>query len=320
MSRGRGDSAGAREPLEPRAGAAIRGPRARGPDERARAFARELVSAARPATPARAKALLFAAARLAAFGERVGLELRAEALLHPSLIERFVVEGCRTVSPATRRTLRTNLRALARALEAHPPPEPVPLPRERSKPPYSDAEIAAYLALADAQSTRARRMRAGALICLGAGAGLIGRELRHLRGEDVVERSGGLLVIVGGRRARAVPVLARFHEPLRQAATFAGRGYLVGGNAPARKNLSDALTAALCRDAGLPRLEPGRLRATWLCHCARRIGLEAFMRAAGVRCSQRLGDLVARLPEPDEPAAVALLGGADERDAGARAA
>jgi hypothetical protein len=36
------------------------------------------------------------------------------------------------------------------------------------------------------------------------------------------------------------------------------------------------------------------------------------MQAAGVRCSQRLGDLVARLPEPDEEQAVALLGGTGE--------
>jgi hypothetical protein len=36
------------------------------------------------------------------------------------------------------------------------------------------------------QSTLARRMRATALICLGAGAGLIGSELRRLRGEDVI--------------------------------------------------------------------------------------------------------------------------------------
>jgi hypothetical protein len=33
------------------------------------------------------------------------------------------------------------------------------------------------------------------------------------------------------------------------------------------------------------------------------------MAAAGIVCSQRLGDLLADLPDVDEPAAVALLGG-----------
>jgi integrase len=276
-------------------------------------FVRMVVARAQPGTPARAKALLFAAGRLAAFGESVGLELSAEVLLHASVIERFVLEGCGAVSPATRRTLRTNLRALARVVEPHPQPVPLALARERSKAPYSEAEIAGYLALARAQSTLARRMRASAVVCLGAGAGLIGSELRHLRGEDALWRSGGLVVVVGGRRARTVPVLDRFHDPLARAAAFAGTGYLVGGSSAARRNLTDALTAALCSDAGLPRLEAGRLRASWLVSCAQLIGLHAFMRAAGVRCTQRLGDLVSYLPAVEEQAAVALLGGGHER-------
>lgn len=277
----------------------------------AQEFARAVVARAQPGTPARARALLFAAAKLARFGESVGLELSAAMLLQPALIERFIVQSAGTITPPTRRTLRANLRALHRALEAHRQPAPVPLARERSKAPYGDAEIASYLALAAAQSTPARRLRSSALICLGAGAGLVGSELRHLRGSDVIRRSGGLVVVVGGRRARVVPVLARFHEPLEPAAAFAGDGYLVGGSAPHRRNLTAALLGSLAHDAGLPRLEPGRLRATWLVSCAQLIGLPAFMRAAGVRCSQRLGDLVSQLPAAEEEAVVALLGGAD---------
>jgi len=41
----------------------------------AQAFARAVVAQAAPETSARARALLFAAARLARFGERLGLEL-----------------------------------------------------------------------------------------------------------------------------------------------------------------------------------------------------------------------------------------------------
>jgi integrase len=273
-------------------------------------FVRMVVAKAQPRTPARAKALLFAAGRLACFGESIGLELSAGVLLDSSVIERLIVVSEGTVSSATRRTLRTNLRAIARAVELHPQPEPLPLARERAKRPYSDAEIAGYLALADALSTRARRMRASALICLGAGAGLIGSELRHLTGSDVIWRSGGLVLVVGGERARVVPVLARFQAPLAAAAEFAGHGYLIGGSDPERRNLTDALTVALSADAGLPRLEGGRLRASWLCRCAQLIGLQAFMQAAGVRCTQRLGDLVSYLPVLEEEEAVALLGAA----------
>jgi integrase len=272
-------------------------------------FTRQVVARAGPATPARAKALLFCASRLACFAERVGIELQPRVVLSGATVERFVLVGCAGVSPATRRTLRTNLRALARAIERYPEPEPVALARERAKQPYSPAEIDGYLRLADAQSTQARGLRASALVCLGAGAGVIAGELRHVRGTDVVERSGGVLVRVGGARARSVPVLERYHERLLQAAAFAAGGYLIGGRDPDRRNVTDALCAALCTDSSLPRLQAGRLRSTWLVECARAIGLGVFMQAAGITCSQRLGDLAAQLPHATEPKMVALLAG-----------
>jgi integrase len=277
--------------------------------EPAAAFARGVVANARPAAPARAKALLFAAGRLAAFSESVGLEPSEGVLLHPSVIERFICQGCGGVSPATRRTLRSNLRALARARERYPQPAPTPLPRERAKAPYTEGEIAGYLRLAEAQSTVSRRMRATALVCLGAGAGIIAGELRHVRGSDVVERAGGVLVVLSGRRARSVAVLARYQQPLLEAARHAGGRPIVGGREPGRRNITDELSAALSADSSLPRLQSGRLRSTWLLACAERIGLSAFMQAAGIRCSQRLGDLAAQLPAASEPELIALLGG-----------
>jgi len=277
--------------------------------EAASAFAREVVGAAGPERPARAKALLFAAGRIAAFGERVGLELDAQALLCEAVIERFIACATQGFSPATRRTLRTNLRALARALSAHPQPLPVALPRERAKAPYSQAEIEGYLRLAAFQSTEAKRMRATALICLGAGAGIVSGELRWLRGCDVVARSGGLVVELSGEKARTVAVLARFQEPLAEAGAFAGQRLICGGRQAGRRNLSDALLAALCTDPSLPRLVAGRLRSTWLHEAATLIGLGAFMAAAGVSCSQRLGDIAAALPALGEAEMVALLGG-----------
>jgi integrase len=285
---------------------AIAGWRSGAVSERAQRFVREAVLAAAPSSAQRAKALLFAAGKLTAFAESVGLE--PDQTLSEAAIERFALEGCRKVSPATRRTLRTNLRALARSLERYPEPLPVALPRERAKRPYSQAEIEGYLRLAGAQSTRARRMRATALICLGAGAGIVASELRLLRGSDVVQRSGGVLVTLSGRRARSVPVLAGYQRPLLEAARYAGERLIVGGREPGRRNVSDALCAALSGDPSLPRLEPGRLRSTWLVACARAIGLQAFMQAAGVRCTQRLGDLVAALPTVSEEELVALLG------------
>ena len=272
-------------------------------------FTREVVARAGPETPARAKALLFSASRLACFAERVGLELEPRVVLCEAVIERFVLVGCPAVSPATRRTLRTNVRSLARALERYPPPAAVPLVREHAQQPYSLTEIDGYLRLAAAQATRARRMRASALICLGAGAGIITGELRHVRGSDIGWRAGGVLVTVAGARSRAVPVLERYHERLLAAAAFAGDRYVIGGRNPDRRNVTDTLSAALSTDVSLPRFKAGRLRSTWLVECARAIGLGAFMHAAGITCSQRLGDLAVQLPQATEAELIVLLGG-----------
>lgn len=287
----------------------IAGWRPRSLSEPAAACGRELVMAAGPASAARAKALLFAASKLVVFAERVGLELEPRVVLSEATIERFVLVGCPGVSPATRRTLRTNLRSLARAIERYPEPAPVPLMRERAKRPYSLSEIDGYLRLASAQSTRARGLRASALVCLGAGAGIIAGELRHVRGSDIVVRSGGVLVQIAGARSRSVPVLERYQQRLLEAAAFAGERYVIGGRNPDRRNVTDTLSAALSTDVSLPKLQGGRLRSTWLVECAGRIGLGVFMHAAGVACSQRLGDLAATLPAVSEAELITLLGG-----------
>jgi hypothetical protein len=274
------------------------------------AFARTLTEAAEPKSPARAKALLFAAARLGTFATSVGLELDPSVVLRQAVIERFIIVRTAQMSPALRRTLRSNLRALARDGVANAPPAPVPLSRERAKAPYALSEIEAYLALADAQPTLARAMRLSGLICLGAGAGLMGADLRTVAGTDVVARSGGVVVEVKGRRARVVPLLARYHTRALASASFARAGYVTGGFSAQRRNVTADLKASVAGGADLPVLDTGRLRATWLYEAAGAIGLKAFMDAAGITCSQRLGDLVATLATGAEHDAVALLGGA----------
>jgi len=273
----------------------------------AAAFARQVVLGAAPGSRERAKNLLWAAGRLAGYALSLGLEASPEVVFHPSVIERFA-RCAPGLSPVARRTLRTNQRFIARRAVPRLYPQDVPLPRERAKVPYSPAEAGSFLALADAQPTPQRRMRAAGLICLGAGAGLIRGDLRDVRGRDVIARSGGLVVAVRGSRPRTAPVLTRYHQKLLAAAGSAGAGLICGGSDPGRRNLTNPLISALDGGTGLPRLDTSRLRATWLRDCAELLGLPTFMAAAGINCSQRLGDLVAGLEPASEAAAVALLG------------
>jgi hypothetical protein len=146
------------------------------------------------------------------------------------------------------------------------------------------------------------------VLAAGVGVGLTGADLRAVRGSDVACRSGGVVVDVHGARPRAVPVLSRYHDILLACAQFAGPGLITGGTSAVRKNITTPLTRSLSGGTGLPRLEASRLRSTWLTDCARLLGLATFMHAAGITCSQRLGDLLATLDPADEATAVALLG------------
>jgi integrase len=273
----------------------------------AAAFARHVITEAGPAGRERAKNLLWAAGKLAGYGIGLGLEPVPEVLLHPSVAERFT-RCAPGLSPVARRTLRTNLRFAGRRVVPHLYPADLPLPRERAKQPYGPAQLDGYLALAGAQPARERRMRAAGLVCLGAGAGLIRGDLRDVRGTDVACRAGGVIVSVRGARPRTVPVLSRYHSRLLAAARFAGSGLVCGGIDPGRRNLTNPLIRALDGGTGLPRLDTSRLRATWLADCAALLGLATFMHAAGISCSQRLGDLVAGLEPAGEADAVRLLG------------
>ena len=273
----------------------------------AAAFARAVTAVAAPGGRERAKNLLWAAAKLADYAIGLGLDPVPEVLLHPSTAERFT-RCAPGLSGVARRTLRTNLRFIGRRVVPHLYPADLPLPRERAKKPYSPEQIDGYLALADAQPTADRRMRAAGLVCLGAGAGLIRSDLRTVRGTDVACRSGGVIVQVRGARPRTVPVLARYHDRLLAAAGSAGAGLVTGGTDPGRRNVTNPLTRSLSGGAGLPRLDTSRLRATWLRDAAERLGLATFMHAAGITCSQRLGDITAGLDPGCEEQAVALLG------------
>jgi integrase len=275
----------------------------------AAAFAREVITKTEPQGRERAKNLLWAAGKLADYALGLGLEAVPEVLLHPSVTERFT-RCAPGLSPMARRTLRTNLRFIGRRVVPQLYPQDLPLPRERAKEPYSLAEIDGFLALAGAQPTAERRMRAAGLVCLGAGAGLIRGDLREVRGSDVACRSGGVMVTVRGNRPRVVPVLGRYHAPLLEAAWFARDALICGGTDPGRRNITSPLISALDGGTGLARLDTSRLRATWLRDAADLLGLATFMAAAGISCSQRLGDLVAGLEPAGEAAAVRLLGAA----------
>jgi integrase len=268
------------------------------------AFAKAVAVRARPVRRTRAKAYLFALATLGTYAHSIGVDLTAEILLGPSFIERCCLTA--RFAPATARTIRSNLRAVRRAIGLAPVPPPIA--RTRAKTPYSDGEIAGYLALADAQPTERRRRRASALVALGAGAGIIAGELRRVRGSDVCVVAGSVVVAVTGSRPRIVPVRSGFCDRLVDDAAYFGDKPMVAGHNPDSHNVTNPILRTLSGGRDLDRLVPGRLRSTWLVASAEAIGIDAFMAAAGISCSQRLGDLVAAMGTPSREHIVEVFG------------
>jgi hypothetical protein len=103
-----------------------------GPDEAS--FARLVVGLASPVSPGRAKSLLWASSRLAAFSSRRGLPLDPDVVLRVSSIERFLAEGCDNYALGAKRTARSNLLWLSRQV-FRTGPELQTFARERSTPP-----------------------------------------------------------------------------------------------------------------------------------------------------------------------------------------
>lgn len=134
-------------------------------------FARKTVEACGPSSPGRARSLLFATSRLADFGIGVGLEPEPDCLLRQAVIERFTLL-CNFSEP-TRRTLRTNLRFVAARVVAKTSPPPVALKRERAKVPYTEEEMAAWLARR--HTAHAVAHHAGERTHLSVGRSRIGR-------------------------------------------------------------------------------------------------------------------------------------------------
>ena len=116
-------------------------------------------------------------------------------------------------------------------------------------------------------------------------------------------------MLVRGPRARVVPVLSRYHDVLRASAQFAHHQFVVGGEELTRHNVTSRLVSSLAGGEDVARLSIHRLRSTWLVAVAELTGLKILMDAAGITCSQHLGDVVKLCRTASEAASISALGG-----------
>lgn len=241
-----------------------------------------------------------------------GMPTGAESMSDLETIDRYVEVGMRGRPDGSRATRRAILRRVAERIDPFPRPRPEPLAYRFVRPPYESWQVTRFLDLALSQPTMARRRSALAVLALGLGAGLDGRDIGWIRGTDVIFGPDGATVVMvdGGSRPRRVVALDRYAELIRTCADAAGEQLLIGAGTPGGRNVTSVALARLIDDPDLPRLVASRLRSTWLLtHLAAGTPLHVLLPAAGLSTARPLEDLLPLVAAPPEHLVSDLLRG-----------
>lgn len=176
--------------------------------------------------------------------------------------------------------------------------------------PYTAAQVTTLRNWAAQQNTDYRRVQATLLLSLGLGAGLSAREMAAVRCGDIDIDDHGVIVNVRGERARQVPVLAAWEEPLAVIAKAALRPeqWVL---TPGRKVEYDRsfVTSLAGRTSNRPfAIGARKLRATWLVHhLAEGTPIKALYVASGVSSPEALFRYVQFVPDMDPLATRRML-------------
>ena len=275
-------------------------------------FVRSVITDIEPVSPRSAKTVLGVVTVFVHWAWQLGYELDRKVVFDRFAIEEFIAVGYPpNWSNGTRRNMRTRLFTVSQALlgaEARIP-RLNPLPGETPSKPYSKEEIIALRSWAKGQRTPTRRRDAIILLALGAGAGLKVEDFFPLRRRDIVEIDGFVIVNVGGRRARQVPVMSEWESDLVDAiATLPPESYVFSGGRTGRNK--NTITHFVDRTSGDLKPHTFRLRVTWLVHHLT-VGtpVKPFLAAAGVGSSDLLTRYLQYVPDVDVDEARRLLRG-----------
>lgn len=256
-------------------------------------------------------------------------------LLTPGLLDAYLnhLAGQRTPD-ASLASIRAVLRRVLRGLDGAA--QPAKIAYQPVAAPYDPASCAHFVRLARHQPTPDHRRSLSFVVGLALGAGLDGRDLRHVSrdgfadlhpaqevadalaevGPDRREVAPFLTVTVtGGERPRTV-VVRRQYEPLvREALALhdqarRGKRAPVLGRSSTRRNITTpVMESAVTAQADVAvDIEVNRLRATWLVAAmTAAVPLADLLAAAGLRSARTLTDPLPYCPTPDPAQVTAAL-------------
>lgn len=196
-----------------------------------------------------------------------GLPLDPAAVFDRDVIDRFVSSTTQYTTMASKSTMRSRLLRMSESLLA---PGLVietlrPLGASSPSSPYSRSEQAALRSWAASQPTPQKRKSAGALLGLGIGSGLSGKEIIQCKNSDVTSDLDGVVINVTGARPRRVPVIREWEENLRvdEPISHGDRPLFRPGQSGDNPNL---ITDFVSRSRGKIALQARRMRSTWIVH------------------------------------------------------
>ncbi|MEU0693849.1 hypothetical protein ABZ349_07655 [Streptomyces niveus] len=268
-------------------------------------FVRACVTDSQPVSPWAAIRRMSTVARFCDWALEEHLPLDREVLFTPDTVERYALTGMEDLRLTSRRTHRSDLSAIGRAITRRAPwlPQRAALSRNRLATPYTPGQVAGYLNAARQQSTPLRTRTAFGMLVGGLGAGLMPGEHLIITGRAVTRTGDGttVLTVTGGTKPRPIPVLAAY-APLMH--TLAGRHPdepLIGVSNDASKNRLSHLISRVEIPRPLPPLTASSLRNTWLVTLlAACVPLPEVLAAAGLASTGTLIDLLPHLPRLTE--------------------
>lgn len=276
-------------------------------------FVRAAVTDFGPASPWAALQHLTTVTRFCVWAVGEYLPLEREALFTPDVVERYTVIGMPRLRESSRRTHRSRLAGVGRAVtrRAPWPPPATALPRNRLAAPYSPAEVGGFLEAAGQQATASRTRAAFGLLAGGLGAGLMPGEHLAITGRSVTVDGEATVLTVAGARPRDIPVLTAYAPLMRTLAARYPDQPLVGPTSETSKNRLNKLVGRIEIPHRLPPLTAPRLRTTWLVTLlAAGVPLPELLASAGLASTGNLIDLVPHLPRLPEAEARQVIASA----------
>lgn len=228
-----------------------------------------------------------------------GKPLDASSFVRANIAE-YTRTGMPDVANGTRIDVRSRLNSLADQI--HPelaPIKPVIGHRDALKPPYTAEEMKAIVRAAKVQSVPTMIRQMCLCVGLGAGAGIDSNELKLLRGQDIIDHAAdGIEIAVPGSKARTVWVLREYEALVRRGIEGIRANQPLLGMNRQRHNVANSVFDRARINGSTPKPEQSRLRTTWIATLmSRPIPMAVICRAAGLRSTRTLFDLLPVLPD-----------------------